>query len=63
MICLQSTIGLYFMIGVCLIMILFLTKIYNLAELKSLGAKERNFLDAYDENIHRPMVLSEEKTV
>ena len=42
--------------------IVFTTKIYNLAELKSLGAKRTElFLDAYDENIHRPMALSEEE--
>lgn len=42
--------------------IVFTTKVYNLAELKSLGAKKTElFLDSYDENLHRPMSLSEEE--
>ncbi len=42
--------------------IVFTTKIYNLTELKLLGAKKTElFLDAYDEKLHRPMKLSEEE--
>jgi len=41
--------------------VVFTTKVYNLEELKSLGAKRTElFLDAYDEKLHRPMELSEE---
>jgi len=39
--------------------IVFTTKTYNLAELKTLGAKRVEFfLDSYDENLHRPLELS-----
>lgn len=42
--------------------IVFTTKVYNLSELKSLGAKRTElFLDAYDENLHRPIILSQEE--
>src|SRR3989344_1979028 len=42
--------------------IVFTTKTYNLTELKLLGAKKIElFLDAYDEKLHRPYVLSEEE--
>jgi len=41
--------------------VVFTTKVYNLEELKLLGAKRTElFLDAYDEKLHRPMELSEE---
>lgn len=40
--------------------LVFTTKTYNLAELKLFDAKEtRLFLDSYDENIHKPMSLTE----
>lgn len=40
--------------------IVFTTKVYNLTELKTLGARRTHlFLDAYDEKLHRPVVLSE----
>lgn len=39
--------------------IVFTTKVYNLDELKALGAKRVElFLDAYDESLHRPLVLN-----
>lgn len=42
--------------------IVFTTKIYNLEELKYLGARRTElFLDAYDENLHQPIVLTEEE--
>ena len=42
--------------------IVFTTKTYNLTELKLLGAKKTElFLDAYDEKLHRPYVLSGEE--
>ncbi len=42
--------------------IVFTTKIYNLSELKLLGAKRTElFLDSYDENVHRPMILTDEE--
>lgn len=41
--------------------IVFTTKVYNLEELKLLGAKKIElFLDAYDEKLHRSMELSED---
>jgi spore maturation protein CgeB len=54
----------YFNKGVKYYDIVFTTKIYNLEELKNLGAKKTAlFLDAYDEKVHRPMRLSDyEKT-
>ena len=40
--------------------IVFTTKTYNLAELTLFGAREtRLFLDSYDENVHKPMNLTE----
>lgn len=43
--------------------IVFTTKVYNLTELKLLGAKKTElFLDSYDENVHRPINLSKEDT-
>lgn len=42
--------------------IVFTTKAYNLKELKSLGARRTElFFDAYDEDLHRPMILTEEE--
>lgn len=39
--------------------VVFTTKVYNLAELKSLGAKRTElFLDSYNENFHRPLSLT-----
>ncbi len=39
--------------------IVFTTKVYNLTELETLGARRTElFLDAYDENLHRPIELS-----
>jgi hypothetical protein len=39
--------------------IVFTTKVYNLTELKGLGARRTHlFLDAYDERLHRPVELS-----
>ncbi len=53
--------SLYYDLGLRYYDIVFTTKIYNLAELKMLGAKRTElFLDAYDEKIHRPMILLEE---
>ena len=41
--------------------IIFTTKVYNLDELKSLGAKRTElFLDSYDENLHQSINLSKE---
>lgn len=41
--------------------VVFTTKVYNLEELKSLGAQRTElFLDSYDEKLHRPIVLTEE---
>ena len=41
--------------------IVFTTKVYNLEELKILGAKRTElFLDSYDENAHWPMNLTDE---
>ena len=40
----------------------FTTKTYNLKELRQFGARKTVlFLDSYDENLHRPMQLSEEE--
>ncbi len=41
--------------------VVFTTKVYNLEELKLLGAKKTElFLDSYNKELHRPMELSEE---
>ncbi|MEK7635644.1 MAG: glycosyltransferase [Patescibacteria group bacterium] len=54
--------SLYYVYGLKYYDIVFTTKTYNLTELKSLGAKKTElFLDAYDEKLHRPYVLSEEE--
>jgi spore maturation protein CgeB len=51
----------YYTFGLFHYDIVFTTKVYNLRELKSLGAKRTElFLDAYDEKVHRPMELSED---
>ncbi len=43
--------------------VVFTTKTYNLAELKSLGAKRTElFLDSYNEHVHKPMQLTPEET-
>ncbi len=42
----------------------FTTKKYNLSELKQIGAKQTElFLDAYDETLHRPVVLNERERI
>ena len=42
--------------------IFFTTKVYNLTEMKELGARRTElFLDSYDEKTHRPMVLTDEE--
>ena len=52
----------YYTRGLLYYDVVFTTKVYNLAELKSLGAKRTElFLDSYDENLHYPMDLSEEE--
>lgn len=45
--------------------VIFTTKMYNLEELKRFGAKRTElFIDAYDETLHRPVVLTaEEQTI
>lgn len=51
----------YFDAGIKYYDIVFTTKVYNLDELKSLGVKRVElFLDSYDENVHRPMILTDE---
>ena len=41
--------------------IVFTTKVYNLSELKTLGARKTDlFLDSYDENLHRPLILTDD---
>ena len=41
--------------------VVFTTKVYNLEELKSLGARRTElYLDSYDERIHHPVGLSED---
>lgn len=53
--------SLYYNFGLKYYDVVFTTKVYNLDELKSLGAKRTElFLDSYDENVHRPMNLSNE---
>jgi len=52
----------FFLRGIGFYDVIFTTKVYNLAELKKLGARRTEFfLDAYDEKVHRPMVLTEEE--
>lgn len=54
--------SLYYRKGLALYDVVFTTKVYNLTELKLLGAKETAlFLDAYDEKTHRPMELTAEE--
>ncbi|MBI5401679.1 glycosyltransferase [Candidatus Wolfebacteria bacterium] len=53
--------SLYYCWGLHYYDIVFTTKVYNLEELKKIGAKKTAlFLDAYDETFHRPLLLSEE---
>ncbi len=53
--------SLYYNFGLKYYDVIFTTKVYNLTELKLLGAKRTElFLDSYDENVHRPMNLSDE---
>ena len=52
----------YYLRGLPYYDIIFTTKIYNLTELKLLGAKRTElFLDAYDEKLHQPVELTEEE--
>ena len=52
----------YFDTGLKYYDIVFTTKVYNLIELKFLGAKRTElFLDSYDEKVHRPMILTDEE--
>ena len=52
----------YFDKGIKYYDVVFTTKVYNLEELKNIGAKKTVlFLDAYDEKVHRPMNLSEKE--
>jgi len=52
----------YYLRGLSGYDIVFTTKIYNLTELKLLGAKKTElFLDAYDERFHRPTNLSDKE--
>jgi spore maturation protein CgeB len=54
--------SLYYLRGLRYYDIAFTTKVYNLEELKLLGAKRTAlFLDAYDEKTHRPMELTVEE--
>lgn len=51
----------YYRLGLPYYDVVFTTKVYNLSELKSIGAKKTVlFLDAYDEDIHKPMQLTAE---
>lgn len=46
----------YYEKSLCLYDVVFTTKIYNLEELRHLGAKRTEFfLDSYDEDLHRPL--------
>jgi len=50
--------------GLRLYDIVFTTKVYNLLELKILGARQTElFLDAYDEHLHKPMILSQDDRI
>lgn len=52
----------YYLRGLKLYDMVFTTKVYNLTELASLGAKATTlFLDAYDEKAHRPIELTSEE--
>lgn len=54
--------SIYYALGLKHYDVIFTTKVYNLEELKSLGAKRTElFLDAYDEELHKPMKLLEEE--
>ena len=54
--------SLYYTFGLKYYDIVFTTKVYNLEELKLLGAKKTElFLDSYDEKVHRPMILTDEE--
>lgn len=51
----------YYDCGIKYYDIVFTTKVYNLTELKLLGAKRTElFFDSYDENVHRPINLTKE---
>lgn len=51
--------SLWYLKGLPLYDIVFTTKVYNLTELKDIGAlKTELFLDSYDENLHKPAVLT-----
>ncbi len=54
--------SLYYTYGLKYYDIVFTTKIYNLDELKLLGAKRAElFLDSYNENLHKPISIIEEE--
>lgn len=54
--------SLYYRWGLRYYDIVFTTKVYNLSELKLLGAKRTElFLDSYDEKIHHPYLLTREE--
>ena len=51
--------SLYYRLGLKYYDLVFTTKTYNLEELKKYGAKKTElFLDAYDEDLHKPMALT-----
>ena len=53
--------SLYYRLGLKYYDVVFTTKVFNLTELKVFGAKKVIlFLDAYDEEIHRPLELNVE---
>lgn len=52
--------SLFYRLGLRYYDFVFTTKTYNVSELKLFGAREiKLFLDSYDENIHKPMNLTE----
>jgi len=54
--------SLYYTWGLKYYDVVFTTKTYNLPELKTLGARRTElFLDAYNENMHKPFVLTEKE--
>ncbi len=54
--------SLYYKLGLKYYDVVFTTKTFNLEELKLLGAKRTElYLDAYNEELHKPCVLSEEE--